>query len=181
MHYMPNTKAENYQQALNFLNSVYKRGGFDWTKIRCDNEFQAALDPIMATYDPPITVSHANIQEHVLQAERNNKYIKEHFRAAYHRFTLERLPREMVKYLRLKLARKPNMFPAKHGASNYCRLCMIVCQENVDYEKHLKIPFSTYVLDNNEPKPTNSNAPRRLDCIYLRATDSAEVGDVLLH
>ena len=56
----------------------------------------------MATYDPPITVNYTNHQEHVLQAERNNQYIKEHFRAVYHRLPFDRLPREMVKYLGLE-------------------------------------------------------------------------------
>ena len=67
---MPSTIAGYYQQALNEINSVYKIGGFDLTKIRCENEFQAALDPIVATYNPPITVNCANPQEHVPQAER---------------------------------------------------------------------------------------------------------------
>ena len=57
----------------------HKRGGFGLTKARCDNEFQAALDPIVATYDPPITVNYANPQEPVLQANGNNRFIKEHF------------------------------------------------------------------------------------------------------
>ena len=37
MYYMTNTTAGYYQQALNEINGVYKRGGFDLTKIRCDN------------------------------------------------------------------------------------------------------------------------------------------------
>ena len=69
MHYIPNTTAGYYQRALNELNGAYKRGGFYLTQIRCDNEFQAALDPIVATYDPQITVNYANHQEHVSQAE----------------------------------------------------------------------------------------------------------------
>ena len=51
----------------------------------------------------------------------------------------------------------------------------------MDYEKHLKVPFSTYLFANNKPKLTNMNAPRRLDCIYLRAADSAQGGHELLH
>ena len=97
MHYIPNTTAGYYQRALNELNSVYKRGGFDLTKIGCHNEFQAVLDPIVATYYPPITVNYANPQEHVLQAERNNQYIKEIFSAVFHRLPFDRLAREMVK------------------------------------------------------------------------------------
>ena len=37
MHYMPNTKAGYYQWSFNEINSVYRRGGFDLTKNRCDN------------------------------------------------------------------------------------------------------------------------------------------------
>ena len=80
----------------------------------------------------------------------------------------------MVKYLGLGLARKPNIFPGKHGVSKYYSLHMIVFQENLDCEKHLRIPFITYVLANNEPKPMITNRTRRLYCIYLQATDSAQ-------
>ena len=46
---------------------------------------------------------------------------------------------------------------------------------------HLKIPFGTYVLANNKPKPTNKNAPRFLYWINTQATDSAQWGHELLH
>ena len=104
---------------MNELNSVYKRGGFDLTKIRCDNEFQAALYTIMETYDPPIPVNYANLQEHVPQSDRNNRYIKEHFNVVYHILPFYRLSREMVNYLVLTLARNPNMFLANHKVSKY--------------------------------------------------------------
>ena len=87
----------------------------------------------------------------------------------------------MVKYLGLELSRNPNIFPAKHGVSKYYSPHMTVCQENVDYEKHLKIPFLNYLLANNEPKPTNTNGPRLLDCIYMQATDIAQGGHDLLN
>ena len=58
---------------------------------------------------------------------------------------------------------------------------MIVYQENLDYEKHLKIPFGTYVLANNEPNPTNMNAPMCLYFIYLWAEDSTQGGHEHLH
>ena len=73
------------------------------------------------------------------------------------------------------------MFLAKHGVSKYYSPRMIVCQENMDYKNHLKINFGTYVLANNEPNPTNTNATRRLDCIYRRVTYSAQGGHGLLH
>ena len=62
MHYMPNTTSGHYQRALKKVNSVYERGGSYFTKIRCDNEFQAVSDPIVATYDTSITVNYSNPQ-----------------------------------------------------------------------------------------------------------------------
>ena len=87
----------------------------------------------------------------------------------------------MVKYLGLELARKPNIFQEKHRVSKYYSSRMIIFQENVGYEKHLKIPFDPYVLANNKPKPINTNTPRRLEWIYLRATYSAQEGHDILH
>ena len=58
---------------------------------------------------------------------------------------------------------------------------MIVFQENVDYEKHLKIPFGTYVMANKEQKPTNTDASRRLNLIYLQDTDSSQGDHEILH
>ena len=87
----------------------------------------------------------------------------------------------MVKYLGIELGGNLIMFLANHGVLKYYSPRMIVCQENVDYEKHLKNTFGTYVLANNKPKPTNKNGPRRLYCIYLQATDSAQGGHELLH
>ena len=73
------------------------------------------------------------------------------------------------------------MFPEKNGVSKYSSPLMIIFQENVDYENHLKMLFGTYVLANNEPKPTNTNAPRCLDCIYLRDKYITQGGHELLH
>ena len=89
MHYMPNITVGYYQRSVNNINSVYKRGAFDLTKIRRDNEFQAALDPIVAIYDPPIKVNHANPQEHVPQAERKIDILKNIFARSitYYRLT----------------------------------------------------------------------------------------------
>ena len=83
----------------------------------------------METYDPPIPVNYANLQEHVPQSDRKNRYIKEHFRAVSHILPFDRLTRKIVKYLRLELDRKPNIFPAKHRVLKYCIPRMIICQE----------------------------------------------------
>ena len=79
INYMTITTAGYHQGELNEINSVYKKSGFDLTRTRCDNEFKAALDPIVATYDPSITVNYANPQEHVSQADKKINILKNIF------------------------------------------------------------------------------------------------------
>ena len=172
VHYMPTTKADNYRTALNEVCGVYRRGGFQVTDILCDNEFHASFDPLVAQLNPPITMHYAAAQEHVPEAERNNRVIKEQFRAVYHRLPYAHLPRILVKYLAYESARKPNIFPARQGISKYFSPRMIIHQENISYQQHCKTSCGTYVLAHNEPNTTNTNAPRALDCLYLRPTAS---------
>ncbi len=53
-------------------------------------------------------------------------------------------------------------------------------QEVLDYEKHCKIPFGTYVQAHTEPKQKNSVDPRTLDCIYLRPLANHQGGHELM-
>ena len=51
----------------------------------------------------------------------------------------------------------------------------------MDYGHHCQYAFGTYVQAHDEPDPKNTNAPRTLDCIYLRYNDSNQGGHELLH
>jgi hypothetical protein len=119
LHYMPDTKAPQYRTAIKDVCGVYRRGGFQVTDILCNNEFHVSLDPIAAKQTPAITMHYAAAQEHVPEAERNNRVIKEQFGAVYHRLPYKHLPRILVNYLAYKSARKPNIFPARQGVSKY--------------------------------------------------------------
>jgi hypothetical protein len=85
VHYIPTTEAKNYQTTMTDVCGVYRRGGFQVTHIIYDNEFHASMDPIAASQNPPITMHYAAAQQHMPEAERNNRVIKEQFRAVYHR------------------------------------------------------------------------------------------------
>jgi hypothetical protein len=87
----------------------------------------------------------------------------------------------MVKVLVNDSAKKLNFFPAKNGISQYYSPRMILHQQNLDYDKHCQYAFGTYVQAHDEPDPSNTNAPRTLDCIYLRYNDNEQGGHDLLH
>ena len=107
--------------------------------------------------------------------------IKERIRATYHRLPYKRLPRLMLKILVADAAKKLNFFPSKHGISKYYSPRMILHQRNLDYTKHCRFAFGTYVQGHDEPHPTNTTAARTLDCIYLRYNDNFQGGHELLH
>ena len=123
----------------------------------------------------------ANAQEHVPEAERNNRVIKERVRATYHRLPYRHLTRTLVKILVTESAKKLNFFPAKHGVSQYYSPRMLMHQRNLDYSRHCQYALGTFVQAHDEPKHSSTNAPRSLDCIYLRYTDNIQGGHELLH
>jgi len=179
VQYLPRQTADIYRDAIVDIIRLYNRAGMKVERIHADNEFRAVLDDIRDILG--VQVNYANPQEHVPEAERNNRTIKERIRATYHRLPFTKLPRIMVKILAMEAAKKCNFFPARHGISDFYSPRMILHGKTLDYEKHCRYAFGTYVQVPNEPDPTNTNAPRTLDCIYLRYTDSAQGGHDCLH
>ena len=177
--WVKNQTAEVYRDALIQVFRVYNTGGFKITTIHCDNEFRPLMEQISNEFQ--VTMNYANPQEHVPEAERNNRVIKERVRAAYHRLPFKHLPRLMIKILVTESARKLNFFPAKNGISPYYSPRMILHQRNLDYARHCQYTFGTYVQAHEEPVFSNTNAPRSLDCIFLRYNDNVQGGHELLH
>ena len=81
----------------------------------------------------------------------------------------------------MESARKLNFFPSKGSISEYYSPRMIIHQKNIDYKKHCKYSFGSYVQAHDEPNLLNTTAARTLDCIYLQYTDSHQGGHEILH
>jgi hypothetical protein len=103
-----------------------------------------------------IDMNIANPQEHVPEAKRNNRVIKERVRVTYHRLPYKQITKTMTKILVMDSAKKLNFFPAKHGISEYYSPRMILHQRNFDYTKNCKFTVGTYVQAHNKPSPTNN-------------------------
>ena len=74
-----------------------------------------------------------------------------------------------------------NIFLAKGEVSPYFSPHVLLTKTDLDYDKHLKIPFGTYVQAFHEETPKNTNAPRTLDAIYLRPTHNKQGGHELMN
>ena len=117
-------------------------------------------------------MNYSNPQEHVPEAERSNKVIKERVRACYHRMPYVHLSRTLTKYLVLECTKKLIYFPAQNGVSKYYSPRMILHQQNIIFDKNCKYVFGEYVQSHDEPTHSNTNQARSLDCIYLRQISS---------
>jgi hypothetical protein len=177
--YVEHPTTDAYSNCLKQVFRIYNLGGFKIQTIQSDNEFCPLMDPL--ANELGVNVNYANPQEHVPEAERNNRVLMERVHAAYHRLPFNRLPRLLVKTLVTESVKKLNFFPAKNDISQYYTPRMILHKRNLDYDKHCQIAPGTYVQAHNEPDPSNTNAPCTLDGIYLRYNDNDQGGHDVLH
>ena len=135
VHYLRVNSLKECQNALEDVMRVYKQGGFNIVEILLDNGFRKLVREFGNKYSN-INLNFANPNDHVPEAERNNRVIQERVRATYHRLPFVHLPRNMVKYLTLESTKKLNFVPAKYGVSKYYSPRMIVNKQNLNYSKH---------------------------------------------
>ena len=146
---------------------IYNAGGFIVKSIHADNEFKPLIEELED--ELKVTMKFAPPQGHVPEAERNNRTIKERVRIMYHRNHFQWIPPLMIITAVMRLAATLNFFPPRGGCSNYYSPRTIIHQEVLDYKAHCQFAMWSYVLaTNDDPKTKNTNAPRKLDCIYLR-------------
>ena len=72
----------------------YNKGGFFIQLIHCDGEYKQLIEPVQDKLNA--TMNFANPGDHVPEAERNNRTIKERIRAAFHRLPYKAMPRVMI-------------------------------------------------------------------------------------
>ena len=165
---------KNYRSGLDNVFRIYHAAGFKVVKIHCDKEFESLKTQLKDDYK--INVNCASAQEHVPEAERNNRTLKERFRSIFHYLPFKNIPKLMIKFLAMEVARKLNMFPPRGGVSNYYSPRAILHGKPLEYSKHCRVPFGTYVQGHDDNDPKNTPQARTTDGIYLRPSDNEQGG-----
>jgi hypothetical protein len=171
---MENKQHEEYFRGLDVILRTYNKAGFVITAIRCDGEYREMMDIVSDELN--VEMNYTNAQEHVPEAERNNRTIKERMRATFHRLPYRAIPAVMIRYLAMVSTANLNLFPVKGGISPYYSPRMLIHHKTIDYGKHCVIPFGNYVQATHENNPKNSMRTRTLDAIYLRPTPNRQGG-----
>ena len=159
---------------------IYNSAGFQIARLHVDPEFKAIQDEMMDDANG-IEMVYVAAQQHVPEVERIIRVIKERYRAMYHCLPYKAIPSIMIKAAAKRAVKWLNMFPPKGGVSKYYSPRAIVTGRPLDYNTSCKYSFGSYVQALQENVPTNSPAPRTLDCIFLDSSDSPAGGYELLH
>ena len=148
--------------------------------IHADNEFRA-VKKLTKDEDVEIEYNFCNPDEHVPDIERENRTLEERFRTEYHRLSFNNLPVQMIRALILPCTFNRKLFVQKEGCSAYYLPHMILQQKNINYEKHLKYLFGSYVIAYQDNSTlTNTPKTRGRDSIYLRALNNLQGGHEVL-
>ena len=96
---------------------------------------------------------------HVPEAGRNIRVIKERVRITYLLMPFKQCPWLMTRMMVLNAVMQLNLVPAKGGVSKYFSPHTIMKHQSLDWNKHCRYKFGTYVQANQDNMPTNTNAP----------------------
>ena len=89
------TKTQSdYYKALDVIFCQYNKGGFVIKTIYCNREYCAMLNKVSDDLD--VVMNYTNASNHVPEAERNNRTIKERIRATFQRLPFKAIPRIMI-------------------------------------------------------------------------------------
>ena len=167
-----NRKEDEFYRALDVVLRHYNGAGYRITDGHCDREFTSLMDRVKD--DLNIRLHYTGADDHVPAAERNNRTIQERFRSMFHLLPYKSIPRVMIEGLAMDCTNKLNLFPVKGGISPYFSPHTLMGGPRLDYNKHLKVAFGTYVMASNEPWPSNTPEARAIDAIFLAPPNARE-------
>ena len=169
-----NRTADQLYGALDVMLRHYNKAGFQIKSIHCDGEFKPLMDEVADTLEVDMNYTSGN--EHVPEAERNNRVIAERFRARFSELPYQTMPKPMITRLAMECAFCLNIAPVKGGLSEYYSPYMILNQRDLTMKKDFPHSFGDYVQFPQEPDPYNSHAERMEDGIFLRASRNKQGG-----
>ena len=110
--------------------------------------------------------------EHLPEIERHIRTIKERVRCVYAMLPFKKIPSRMLVELVYFCVYWLNSFPARDGISDTLSPRAIVHGTNIDYNKHAKLEYGTYVQSHEEHD--NTMATRTIGAIALRPTGNRQ-------
>jgi len=113
-------------------------------------------------------------KEHVSEAERTIRTIKERTRGLLGTLPFEHLPRRMKIEFIYFMVLWLNAFPVKNGISSMFSPRELLVRWRLDYAKHCRVVPGTYCEVHDEPLPSNTMTPRTHEAIAMGPTGNLQ-------
>ena len=123
---------------------------------------------------PQVVCNTTAAKEHVSEAERNIRTIKECTRGIIGTLHFEYIPRRLKMEIIYFVVLWLNAFPVKTGVSNVHSPRELLVRWKLDYAKHCRVLPGTYCEVHDEPLPSNSMTLRTHACIACRPTGNLQ-------
>jgi hypothetical protein len=150
---------------------LYHARGFLINRIEGDQEFSSiALDML------PATLNIADADDHVPQAERSIRTIKDRTRCTVQGLPFQKFPRILTKAIVEAANRSLNQFPEKDSASSMMSPLTILTRRPRTNFVDLKLELGQYVQVFEDNDPSNTNKTRTTGAIALNPSDNAQGG-----
>ena len=130
-----------------------------------DGEFEKIKDLV-----PKLECNTTAAKEHVSEAERGIRTIKERARGLITTLPFDHIPRRMKIEFIYFCVLWLNAFPVKSGISSIHSPRELMVHWKLDYKQHCRVEPGTYCEVHNEPVPSNSMTPRTHAAIALGPT-----------
>ena len=171
-----NNDDEALLSALDLIIQKYVKADYFVAMVYCDREFKSIIQDAYNRLD--VVINCTNTNDHVAEAERNNRFLKERFRTAFHLLPYKAIPRIMIKSLAFEITKQANYFPVKDGVSSVFSPRQLIDRKSLDYTRDFRIPFGSYV----QASVATDNTPkaRTRSSIYLGQPDNIQGGHLVM-
>jgi len=157
--------------AIKQVKSMYMRRGFIIQTLLMDGQFESLRGDIA---DLQITLNTVSNDEHVPDIEQYIRTTKERARCVYNTLPFRRLPARLIIEIVYSSIFWLNCFPPNDGISPTLSPRAIIVGTQIDYAKHCKLEFGTYVQTHEDHD--NTMATRTTGAIALRPTGNEQGG-----
>jgi hypothetical protein len=166
-----NRQQKTMFNAVEHVCKLYRSRGFKVEFILMDNEFECMRGDLA---NLGVGLNTTAQDKHVGDIERFIRTIKERTRCVYNTLPYRKMPLQMVAEMVYASVFWLNCFPSANGVSASISPRTLVTGQTVDYSKHCKVEFGSYVQTHKQHD--NSMAPRTTGAVALRPTGNAQGG-----
>ena len=138
--YCENGKVDTFTRCIGNIQSLSARRGFRFVQFNMDGEFES-----LRTKTSNFLINLFSQEEHVPEAERNIRTVKDFTRSTLASLPFQRIPNRMLIELFFGQVFWLNAFPNKYVVSSTLSPCNIMTGKEIDYIKHCNIRPGKYV------------------------------------